>query len=302
MPRGVAVVIVTYNSADVLAGCLESLAGGAAGVRLSDVVVADNASKDDSVAIAKAADGVRVVEVGRNAGYAAAINAGLDALDLGELDAVYVINPDCRLRPGSILPLARVLDDDRRGIAVPYMVNPDGSLQPSLRRMPAIGRAVVEALIGGIRAGRIGTLGELVTDPRDYARAREVAWATGAAMLMSARMLRELGPWDETFLLYSEETEYCLRAADHGWATYYEPASVIEHIGGDSAVNPTLAALLIVNKVTLFRRRRGPLAGTVYYLVVLAGEAARALTGRATSRRCVSWLLRPSLRMRSLPG
>ncbi|MFI9555988.1 glycosyltransferase family 2 protein [Nonomuraea endophytica] len=295
--KRVAVVIVTYNSADVIDGCLRSIVSGSEGVKLIDVVVADNASKDDSVALAKAG-GARVVEVGSNAGYAAGFNAAVAALDLGELDAVYLINPDCRLRPGSILPLAEAA---WRGIAAPYMVNPDGSLQPSLRRMPSIGRAVVEAAIGGIRAGRLGRLGELVTHPSEYAEAREVAWATGAALCMSARMLAELGPWEESFLLYSEETEYCLRAADHGWATWYEPASVIEHIGGDSAVNPSLAALLMINKVTLFRRRRGPLAGGLYFLIVLLGEAARALTGRKTSRECVAWLLRPARRWKSLP-
>jgi N-acetylglucosaminyl-diphospho-decaprenol L-rhamnosyltransferase len=297
----VALVIVTYNSADVLPGCLASIPAGAEGVELTDVVVADNASRDGSPVLAKQADGLpmKVVDVGSNAGYAAAINAGIAALDLDRLDAVYVLNPDCRLRPGSIRPLA---EQAHRGIAVPYMINPDGSLQPSLRRMPSIGRAAVEAVIGGIRAGRVGTLGELVTHPRDYVVARRVAWATGAAMCMSARMLAQLGPWDESFLLYSEETEYCLRAADHGWVTWYEPCSVIEHIGGESAVNPALAALLIVNKVGLFRRRRGPLAGTVYFLIVLAGEAVRALAGRRTSRRCVAWLLRPSLRWKSLPG
>ncbi len=51
-------------------------------------------------------------------------------------------------------------------------------------------------------------------------------------MLLSVSALREVGPWDESFLLYSEETEYCLRAADKGWCTWYEPAAVFEHIGG----------------------------------------------------------------------
>ncbi len=110
-----------------------------------------------------------------------------------------------------------------------------------------------------------------------------------------------MGAWDESYLLYSEETDFCLRAADLGWSTWYEPASVIEHIGGDSGVNPVLAALLVVNKVRLYRRRHGPVAGTAYYLAVLAGEAVRALTGRPTSRASLTALLRPSRRMTALP-
>ncbi|WP_460366924.1 glycosyltransferase family 2 protein, partial [Actinocorallia lasiicapitis] len=94
----VGVVIVSYNSADVLPGCLESLTGQ--GVELAGVVVADNASADDSLRIGEAAGAVALA-VGRNGGYAAGFNAGLRALDLAALDAVCVLNPDCRLRPGA---------------------------------------------------------------------------------------------------------------------------------------------------------------------------------------------------------
>lgn len=297
-----AIVIVTYNSADVIEGCLRSLTDGSRGVDLVHVVVADNASKDETLRIVKEVTGlpIQIVQLGRNAGYASAVNAGVATLDIDELDAVFVINPDCRLRPGAFVPLMKTLRQPGCGIVAPRLINPDGSLQPSLRRTPTVGRALVEAVIGGGLAGRIGTLGELVTDPREYERPGPAAWATGAAMLVSTQVIREIGPWDESFLLYSEETEYALRAADRGWALWYEPASVVEHIGGDSGVNPTLAALLTVNKVKLFRRRRSRPASLAYYLAVVLGEGIRALTGRRTSRASVVALLRPSRRLRKL--
>lgn len=284
----IAVVIVTFNSADVLEGCLRSL-GSQCGVRLSAVVVADNASDDDCVAIAESATDlpIRTVQLGRNAGYAAAINAGVAALDLRKLDAVFVMNPDCRLRADTLLQLASTLREPGRAIAVPRLVNPGGSLQPSLRRKPTVARAVAEAIIGGGLAGRIGTLGELVVNPREYDHPGHAVWATGAAMLLSAEAIRDLGPWDESFLLYSEETEYCLRAADRGWTLWYEPAAVVEHIGGDSGTNPLLAALLVVNKVELFRRRSGSAASWAYYVAVAFGEAIRALAGRRTARAAI---------------
>jgi GT2 family glycosyltransferase len=287
----IAVVIVTYNSSQVLAGCLNSLPSR--GVDLSAVVVADNDSKDDSLAVAEAVTDlpVQTVQMGRNAGYAAAINAGIEALDLRKLDAVFVMNPDCRLRPDTLFQLARTLRQPGRGIAVPRLLNTDGTLQPSLRRAPTVYRAVAEAILGGDLAGRIGTLGELVTDPREYERPGRAAWATGAALLISTDTIRDLGPWDESFLLYSEETEYHLRAADKGWTLWYEPAAIVEHIGGDSGTNPMLAALLTVNKVALFRRRRGAPAVWAYHAAVVAGEAVRALAGRRTSRASVAALL-----------
>jgi N-acetylglucosaminyl-diphospho-decaprenol L-rhamnosyltransferase len=281
----IAVVIVTFNSGDVIGDCLRSLSTQTA-VGLPAVVVADNASADDSVAVAEAATGlpIRTVQLGRNAGYAAAINAGLAALDLRQLDAVFLMNPDCRLRPDTLHRLALTLRQPGRAIAVPLLLNPDGSLQPSLRRLPTVGRALAEAVIGGDVAGRIGTLGELVMSPREYRNPGRTVWATGAAMLLSADAILDLGPWDESFLLYSEETEYCLRARDQGWTVWYEPAAVVEHIGGDSGTNPTLAALLVANKVELFRRRRGAPAAWAYHAAVALGEGLRALAGRRTSR------------------
>ena len=291
----IAVVIVTFNSAEVLDGCLRSLTSQT-GVQLPVVVVADNDSKDECLAIAEARTdlAIRTVRLGRNAGYAAAINAGIATLDLRKLDAVFVMNPDCRLRPDTLQRLAKTLRQPGRGIAVPRLLNPGGSLQPSLRRSPAVGRALTEAILGGNLAGRIGSLGELVISPRAYEHPGQAVWATGAAMLLSADAVRELGPWDESFLLYSEETEYCLRANDRGWTVWYEPAAVVEHIGGESGTNPTLYALMVANKVLLFRRRRGVPAGFAYYLAVVLGEAVRALTGRRTSRASLVALLDPS--------
>jgi N-acetylglucosaminyl-diphospho-decaprenol L-rhamnosyltransferase len=293
----VAVVIVTFNSGEVLEGCLRSLATQT-GVDLTAVVVADNASGDDCVEIAeRQADlPVRVVQMGRNAGYAAAINAGTATLELRKLDAVLVLNPDCRLRPDTLARLAASLREPGRAVAAPKLLNPDGSLQPSLRRTPTVGRALAEAVIGGDRAGRLGSLGELVFDPVAYGKAGPVAWVTGAAMLVSAAAVRELGPWDESFMLYSEETDYCLRATDRGWTLWYEPDAVVEHIGGDSAVNPVLYALMVANKVILFRRRRGAVAGAAYRASVVLGEAIRAAAGRRTSRASLGPLMKLSRR------
>jgi len=291
----VAVVLVTYNSDAVLPGALESLVAN--GVHLDAVVVADNASRDDSVKVAQSAATwlpVRVLQTGRNAGYAAAINAAVQVLNLDRLDAVFIMNPDCRLHPDTLAVLAADLRRRACGIAVPRLLNVDGTLQPSIRRAPTVSRAVAEAVIGGKKAGRIGRLGELITDPRAYERPGRAVWATGAAMLLSTRLMRELGPWDESFFLYSEETEYCLRAADHGYEVWYNPRAVAVHIGGEAQVNPNLAALTVVNKVRLYRRRHNAIKGSAFYAATLAGEALRAMAGRRTSRAAVAGLVRGS--------
>jgi N-acetylglucosaminyl-diphospho-decaprenol L-rhamnosyltransferase len=304
----VGVVIVTYNSADVLGRCLGSLVEGCDGIRLTDVVIADNASADDSVIVAKEyADRlpVRVVELGRNAGYAAGINAGIAELGARDdaVDAVLVLNPDITVRPGAIATLAAELAEPARGIVVPRLVNPDGTLQPSLRRPPTVTRAVAESVIGGKRAARIGELSELILDPGHYEHARTASWATGAAMLVSMETSRDVGQWDESLLLYAEETDFALRAGDRGWQLWYQPAAVMEHVSGDAFVtNPTLNALLAVNKVRVFRRRHGRLSGFAYHAALTLGAAIRAATGSRTARAAMVALVRPSRRLRTLPG
>lgn len=299
----VGLVIVTYNSADVLHGCLESIEAGAKGTDLAEVVVVDNDSRDDSERIAQAFHGipVRSVQTGHNAGYAAAINSGVAALNIKSLDAVLVLNPDCRLGPGSLAVLSDRLATSGCGIAVPKLVNPDGTLQPSLRNRPTVRRALAEALLGRI-AGRVPRLGELVTTPAYYERPAEWSWATGAAMLLSTEMIADVGPWDESFLLYSEETEYALRAGDRGWSLWYEPSAVFEHIGGESHLSASFAALVVTNRVELFRRRSGAITGSGYFAATLLGETIRAASGRPTSRATVVALLRPSRRMHELPS
>jgi GT2 family glycosyltransferase len=120
-----------------------------------------------------------------------------------------------------------------------------------------------------------------------------VDWATGAVLLVSAACAAACGPWDESFFLYSEETEYALRARDLGFATRLEPAARAVHLEGESRLSPRLWTILTVNRVRLYRRRhRGP-AALAYWAVILAGEAARAALGRPRSRRAVAALVSP---------
>jgi N-acetylglucosaminyl-diphospho-decaprenol L-rhamnosyltransferase len=301
--RDVAIVIVTYNSARQIEECLRSVPEGCGGVRLVAVVVVDNASADASLDVAARCSDLplRLIQTGRNGGYAAGINAGVAAVGQ-DVDAVLVLNPDIRLKAGSVAPLVAALGPGR-GVVVPRLVNPDGSLQPSLRRAPSVGRAMAEAVIGGTRASRLGPLGELIVDEAEYARPRSAAWATGGAMLISTATLRAVGPWDESLLLYGEETEFALRAGAAGHGLWFEPASEMIHLSGDAyATSPMLFALLSVNRVTVFGRWHGRLHTLAYRSALAAGLLLRAAAGRATARAALTALLRPGRRLRALPG
>ncbi|MER7561388.1 glycosyltransferase family 2 protein [Streptomyces sp. NPDC097941] len=287
----VAVIVVTWNSAEVLPGFLAALPDGMAGLDWR-LVVADNDSADDTVELlGKLAPDATVVQTGRNAGYAAGVNAALKAVDPG--DVALICNPDIRMRQGCAKRLVDSLGDGV-GIAVPLLYE-EGRDTPhySLRRESSVLRALGEAVIGNRRAGRFPWLSELVTDPDAYRRPTRADWATGALMAISAECRAACGPWDESFFLYSEETEYCLRARDLGHATQLEPSAEAVHLGGDSQVSPRLWALLTLNRVRLYRRRHGAVPTACFRAAVLLRETSRAVLGRRASRAAVAALLRP---------
>lgn len=284
----VAIVVVTWNSSKPLPGLLESLDAGMEGLRFETIIV-DNDSADDTIDVAKRLrPDCRVVQTGRNAGYAAGINAGLDAA--GPHDAVLVLNPDIRLTPGCVASLYAVLDE-RTGIAVPRIRNEDGTLALSLRREPSIPRAIGEAVLGQ-RAGRVPYLGETVLAERAYHESGLADWATGACMLISHACQTACGPWDESFFLYSEETDFALRARDHGYATRFIPASEVTHLGGESRVSPRLWSVLTVNRVRLYRKRHSKAATALFWSAIMLRESSRALLGQERSKVAVKALVK----------
>lgn len=291
----VAVAVVTRNSARLLPGFFASLPAALAGVAHAEVTVADNASADDTAAtVTRLAPGARFIQLGRNAGYSAGINAAV-AASAGD-GPVLVLNPDIRLGPGSVRRLLGALDDPYVGIAVPRLVDNEGRLALSLRREPTVRRMLGEAVLGGTRAGRFPALGHLVTDPASYERPGTADWATGAAMLLSRRCLDAVGPWDETFFLYAEETDFALRARDLGFALRFVPDAHAVHLGGASHESPRLWTILTLNRIRLFSRRHGRLHTAAYWCAVALNETLRAAAGRRTHAAALAAMLLPSRR------
>lgn len=296
-PR-IAICVVTFNSAPLIDALVESLPSGAAGTDWT-LVVADNASSDGTVARVRAAapDAV-VVETGGNLGYAGGVNAAVAAA--GEQDAYLILNADVRLDPGCIKVLYDAIEPGV-GLVVPQLRDGDDELIWSMRREPSLARAWADALIGGERAGRIGTLGEIVADEALYGDVTFPDWAEGSTQLMSHECWVACGPWDSSYFLYSEETDFDLRARDAGLRTKYEPVAKAVHLEGGSAESPRLWALLSVNKVRLYRSRHGAIPSAFFWAAIVVREGSRALLGKRTSRAALRDLLSPR-RMRERPG
>jgi N-acetylglucosaminyl-diphospho-decaprenol L-rhamnosyltransferase len=286
-PR-VAICVVTYNSAALIEDLVASLAAGISDVDAT-LVFADNASADDTVArIAAICPSAVLVRTGGNLGYAGGVNAAIRAA--GACDAYLILNADVRLEPGCVATLFHRLSPTV-GIVVPKLLDARDDVIWSMRRAPSVVRAWADALLGAERVGRVPILGEMVTDPVLYETARPTDWAEGSTQLISAACVEACGPWDESYFLFSEETEFDLRAGDRGFATLYEPAAVARHLEGGSAGSERLWPLVVLNRVRLYGSRHGRIATGLFWLATLAREVSRALMGRPESRAAVQDLL-----------
>lgn len=274
-----AVAIVTYNSASVLPGLLDSLPRGLEGAGRCSIIVVDNDSGDASVAIARAhPTRPTIIETGCNAGYAAGIN--IAARVAGAEADLLVLNPDMRLFPGSARALRARLGDPGVGAVAPNIVGEDNKTACSLRREPSLATAWAEALLGGRLAARLG-LSEIIARQDFYARRQSVEWATGAALMISAEARRRAGEWDESFFLYSEEVDYLRRIRRLGLSVDYVPEARMLHIGGEYRQNPFLSALMAGNRIRDYGRHHGRMATRGFQLGIVAGEALRAPRGPA---------------------
>lgn len=288
----VVLMAVTYNSAEMIDAFLRALPAALDGVPSARVVVIDNASGDGTGDLVRSlAPWATVLDAGANLGYSAGINVGLRH-GLGRR-GVLVLNPDSVLSPGCVARLLAAAEErDDVGITVPRIVDARGRLKFSLRREPTLLRAVGEALLGGHRAAKVPALGDMIRDPGYYVDGATADWATGAAMFITRPVLDAVGAWDERFFLYSEETDYALRARDAGFGLLFLASAVVTHPGGDMQRSPFLWSLVALNRTKLYRKRHGWLAGALYWGVVAANEGIRAALGRPKHQAALRALLK----------
>jgi N-acetylglucosaminyl-diphospho-decaprenol L-rhamnosyltransferase len=281
-----AVVVVTYNSAPVVGQLLDTIPAALGGIS-ADVVVVDNGSTDETLTVLASRTDCRVVR-STNLGYSAGINRGVGEAE--PADAILILNPDVLLRPGSVRPLLEALQLSHVGVAAPKVLMADGTLHWSLRRDPTLLRAV------GLHRSRLAVFSEHVTNSAAYENAHDVDWALGAALMVSRTCYEELGGWDESFFLYSEETQFCLDARSRGFRVRYVPESIVVHLLGQSGRSGLTHSMMVVNRVRMYRRRHNALASWCYFWITVLIEFSRLIRGQERSRQAIMSLLRPGRR------
>lgn len=220
----VSVIIVSYNTADLLADCLESVL--ASQQVHCEVFVVDNASVDGSAKVVRGKfPTVRLIANKDNRGFGAANNQALR-----ECRGRYVIflNPDTTVEPDSLQAMIAFMESHPAvGLAGPRVLNPDGTRQDSVSlRYPGHRYAAAD----------LGTL------------PGEIACVLGACQIASRELLHELGGFDEDFFLYGEDQDLCLRIRKRGFEIGFIDDAVIMHHGGQSE-RTTLPAEIVRKKI-----------------------------------------------------
>jgi N-acetylglucosaminyl-diphospho-decaprenol L-rhamnosyltransferase len=290
----VGLVIVTFNSGAVIPRLLDSLEDGLKGLQWRAVVV-DNASTDDSVMVVDAA-GFEVLSLESNKGYAAAINRGIRLFPTAR--SVLVLNPDVELTPGAVGAMMEVLTDERVGIVAPktFVPGTPPHIDLTQRRDPSLLNAWATAILSARVVQLLPALSESVSQLSCYDVTRDVDWAVGAVLLVSRRCVDAVGDWDESYFLYSEETDYCQRARRAGFTVRYTPDAVVLHRGGGGVDNPRLRSMMSINRVRQYRRRHGAVVSWCFFAAVVVHELTRGLAGRAEARQAAMSLLVPRRR------
>ncbi len=226
------VVIVSWNTRELLDRCRASLVDDAQRARIGiEIIVVDNASSDGTADWLQADHpDVTTVRLDRNAGFAAANNVGIRRASGRDL---LLLNPDTEVLPGSLATLLRTLHSmPHIGMVSGLLLNPDGSPQSSGYRFPDLTQTFLDffplhpRLVGSRINGRVS--------PGDERTPYAVDHPLGACMLVRRDVVDRVGILDEQYFMYSEEVDWCRRIRAAGWSILIAPDARIIHHGGQS--------------------------------------------------------------------
>ncbi len=221
--RDVSAIVVCLNGLPWLARCLES-------VTACETIVVDHGSTDGSLALVRERfPDVQVIEQ-ENVGMGAGNNAGMR---IASGRYFLLLNSDAWMAPGAVERLVALADSRPEAAVVgPRLRNPDGSLQRSVRGFPSPWRIATEYFFLRKLAPGSRALNSLYGAGFDHDSTIEVDWVSGACLFVRRDAAQAVGPFDEDYFMFSEETDWCYRFRQAGWAVIFSPEAECVHVGG----------------------------------------------------------------------
>jgi GT2 family glycosyltransferase/lipopolysaccharide/colanic/teichoic acid biosynthesis glycosyltransferase len=250
-PVEVSVVIVSYNSADVIGPCLESLRSHDCAAS-TEVIVVDNASTDGTPDLVRREHPwVTLVAGSENLGYSRGVNVGIRRAS-GRY--FFILNPDTVVRGDSIRRLVDFMErTPDAGIVGPKLVYLDGNVQPSCRRFYSLRVLLLRrTILGKIWRGSSAEREHLMLD-FDHDETRPVDWVLGAAMFVRREAVESVGLMDERFFLYFEDVDWCYRMYQNRLKVYFYPDAVIVHTYKRESAQSVVNRSFVAHFVSLLR-------------------------------------------------
>lgn len=267
--KRVAIVILNWNGKDHLQTFLPSVIENSSD--LADIILVDNGSTDDSVALVKAEfPTVQLIRLDKNYGFTGGYNKALAQLNH---EFSVLLNSDVEVSQNWLEPLLHLVDSDQTIAAIqPKILSYKN--KKSFEYAGAAG-GYIDFLAYPFCRGRL--FEKLENDNGQYDDTREIFWATGACLFVRTKVFMEIGGFDEDFFAHNEEIDLCWRLKNQDWKVYYCGQSQVYHLGGGTLhkSNPRKTFLNFRNNLTMLMKndRSGFLFSKVILRLVLDGIA-----------------------------
>ena len=274
----IAIVIISFNVEKLLKECLESVYRETTQTNF-EVWVIDNHSRDTSVQMLKRDfPQVHLIENAENLGFTRANN---QAIRQCRTDYVLLLNPDTLIRDGAIDKMVRFMDEHPDvGVSGCRVLNEDGSLQLACRRSIPSPSAAFFRLTGLSRlfphSKRMAKYNMTYLDPM---QTHEVDAVSGAFLLIRRKTMNRIGLLDETFWIYGEDIDWCIRAKKAGWKVMYHPqAEILHYKGVGCSTNNRKTSYEFYRAMYLFHRKHfAGQCSPITNFVIYAGIFTKAL-------------------------
>ena len=248
------IIIVSWNVKQELVDCLRSLEENPPSFSY-EVITVDNASTDGSIeTLQKDFPSVKLIINKENRGFAAANNVGIKQ-SRGE--HILFLNPDTLVHEGALDILINFIDKNKDvGACGPKLLNDDGTLQPSIRKVPNFRASLYQNTILRRLGFFRGSYREYRMLDFDFEKQIDVDVIMGAALLVRHSIIKELNGMDEAFFMYYEEADLCYRVQKSGWRLVFLPDSHITHLGGKSSDQvPVKTKMMRLRSLLIFFRK-----------------------------------------------
>lgn len=271
------VIIVSWNTRELLLQCLRSLA--AAGNSPDEIVVVDNASRDSSAEAVEAAfPQVRVVRNRRNLGFAAANNIGIRQ---STGDFLCLINSDVVIPKGCLVKMRRHMQARPEiGVLGPKILWPDGmTVQRSCMGYPTLWNMLCRAAGLDSFFPKARLFGGFLMTYWSHDTLREVDVINGCFWMLRRSAMEEVGLLDENFFMYAEDIDWCKRFHDKGWKLVFYPEAEAIHYGGASSAAMPVRFYVEKQRANFqyWRKHHGRFSTEIFYAMMLMHESIRVL-------------------------